>query len=113
MNHQLSNEIASGAAIYLREAAKLFPTYRQGRPVNLATVFRWIVTGVAGPDGQRVRLEGSKLPAGWVTTRAAIARFSVALTPRFPAGPAPAIRSPGARTRASERAARELEKIEI
>lgn len=112
-DQQLSREIADGQAIYLKEAARLFPPHRRGRPVSLSCVFRWIIHGTAGPDGQRVRLDGARLPAGWVTTRAAISRFTAALTPHLADGPPPAIRSPGARMRASERAARELERIGI
>jgi hypothetical protein len=37
-------------------------------PTRAATVLRWIVDGVRGPDGATVKLEAVRLPSGWVTT---------------------------------------------
>jgi hypothetical protein len=107
----LLDEIAAGQAIYLATARLLFPRYRLARPVTSSCVFRWTKDGVRGPDGQRVRLEAARLAGRWVTTRAAIARFIAAQTPRLDTHPAPAPRASAARQRASERAAQALDEL--
>src|SRR4051812_39250456 len=110
MTEQVCAEIADGHGMHLRQAAKIFEPYRQNRPVSLGCILRWILTGVRGPDGKRVRLEGAKLPHGWLTTKQAIARFLAAQTPRLDGAEAPKVRTPTARSRATARAERELAK---
>lgn len=112
----LLEEIAAGQGQKIAQAAKTIPTNRTGpngpRPVSLSCVLRWIIDGVRGPDGERVHLEAVKGPSGWITTPGAVSRFFVALTPtRETKRTSP--RTPGQRTRASERAARQLEQIGI
>ena len=80
---------------------------------HFATVFRWILKGVPGPDGQRVRLDAIRVGGKWMTTRSAVQRFAEATTPRLNGDGAAAPRSANARQRASERAAAELEKLGI
>lgn len=67
----------------LTSAARMVPPGRRGRPVTLSCIFRWITKGVMAPDGQRVRLEASRLGGRWITSLEALQRFVDAQTPRF------------------------------
>ena len=42
----------------LTRAARRVPRTRQDKSVTLGCLLRWITSGVIGPNGQRVRLEG-------------------------------------------------------
>ena len=64
----------------LAEAARLFPPSRNGRPVHVGTLTRWIIDGVRGRDGQVIRLRATRLPGRWVVTDAAVDEFLDALT---------------------------------
>jgi hypothetical protein len=86
------------------------PTPR-GKKTHVSTILRWILSGAKAPDGTRVRLEALRLGGRWVTSREALQRFAEALTPRPAGEPAPAPRSPTARRRDSERAAKKLDVI--
>jgi hypothetical protein len=98
----------------LSQAARRLPPGRNGRPVTLSCLLRWVLDGVPGPDGQRVRLEAARLGGRWLTSVEALARFAAALTPRLGSDdPPPRRRSPAARRRRSERAAKELEEAGI
>jgi hypothetical protein len=110
---QVTNNLLSETVRNLTEAANLFPSFRNGRPVHPATLTRWILKGVRGPNGACVRLEALKRPAGWITSVEAVERFLAALTPNLNASRAPTPATPGKRRRASERAAKELEKLGI
>jgi hypothetical protein len=77
-------DIAVESVRSLRDAAKLLPSIRLGRPVTFQCVFRWVVEGCRGPDGQIVRLEAVRLGGRWVTSMEALQRFAEALTPRLP-----------------------------
>lgn len=55
------------------EAARLFP----GRPA-IQTVTRWILSGIIGPDGQRLKLASFKSGGRRYTTREAVAEFIAA-----------------------------------
>jgi hypothetical protein len=68
--------------------------------------------GARGPNGERVKLEALRLGGRWVSSREALQRFAEALTPHTDT-PASATRTPRQRRRASERAARELERLGI
>jgi hypothetical protein len=107
---QLLSAIEDGQALTLTQAARRAPRTRQDRPVTLSCLFRWITTGVIGPDGRRVQLEAARLAGKWVTTPGAIRRFVEAQTPLIRAGEAPAPRSAAQRRRASERADKELDR---
>jgi hypothetical protein len=113
LTDQLLEEIESGQGETLTRAARRVPRTRQDRPVTLSCLFRWITTGVIGPNGQRIKLEAARLAGKWITTPGAIRRFVEAQTPRHDIGAAPVPRSPNRRRRASERAAEELERIGI
>jgi hypothetical protein len=97
----------------LPQAARRLPPGRRGRPVSLSCILRWILGGVPGPDGRRVRLEAVRLGGRWLTSNEALARFGRALTPRLDDDLVPASRNPAQRQRASERAAKELERAGI
>lgn len=105
----LSNE----ATLSLPEAAKLIPVGRQGRPLNISTLLRWILSGAKAPDGEVVRLDAIRLGSRWITSKEALARFSERLTPRMNAETQPKPRTPTQRQHASRRAARALEKAGI
>lgn len=100
--------LADGPLITAAEVAARFPGARGAARLHPATVTRWILKGVRGPGGRRVRLEAVRVGSRWMTTQAALARFAAALA--APADAAPS-RSPAARNRASERAATELERM--
>jgi hypothetical protein len=102
-------DLTTETPIRLHEAARIAGSGRGGRPIHLSTVLRWVLRGVPGPSGKRVRLEAARVGGHWVTTREALQRWSEALTPRFDGEPSPAPRTPGRRRRASERAASRLE----
>jgi hypothetical protein len=96
--------------ITLAAAARLFPPTRQGRPISLSAIFRWISDGIKGPDGKRIRLEATRVGGRWLTSVAALERFALAQTPQFGGTETTTrIRTPGQRQRASEAAALELE----
>ena|SRR5437016_13994703 len=105
-------DITNEQTLRLAEAARIVGKGRGGKPLHESTVLRWILRGVPGPDGERVRLEGLRLGGHWITSREAIQRFAEALTPDLGAAPRLA-RSPTARKRSSEAAGRRLEKLGI
>lgn len=89
------------------EAARMLPSGRGGRPIAPQTLARWASTGTKGPDGQRRRLQAWRLGGRWVTSREAIERFMLALTPGSDDDtPEP---TPRARRRDREHAARVLD----
>ena len=109
-------DLATETRIPIAVAAAEMPPGRNGKKTHLSTILRWIMSGAKAPDGRRVRLEGVHIGGRWFVTRESLQRFADALTPTFPDDPAdaqPAPRSPSRRQRASERAARELEKAGI
>jgi hypothetical protein len=101
-------DLATEVSISLAAAARLVPA-RDGKRTHFSTIVRWVLTGARGPQGQRVRLEALRIGSRWVTSREAIQRFAEALTPKLDAEPVPPPRTPTARRRASEQAARELD----
>jgi hypothetical protein len=112
LSEKLLEEIEAGEGETLTRASRRVPRTRQDRPVTIGCLLRWIMTGVVGPDGQRVHLEAARLAGRWITTPGAIRRFVVAQTPRLgEAEPAP--RTPAVRQRESRRAAQQLERLGI
>src|SRR5262249_8873929 len=89
-------------------ALPFVPRRRRGKKLNQATVFRWAHTGV-----RSVRLETIRFGGTLCTTQGALLEFFRRLTPESNAPPAQSPRTPGQRQRASERAARALEKAGI
>jgi hypothetical protein len=106
----------------LAETARRFPPSRNGRPVHVATITRWINDGVRGRDGQVIRLRATRLPGRWVVTDAAIDEFLDALTRDRADNTAPTTVSPGTTTdvhpparrrREIERTSRKLDEFGI
>jgi hypothetical protein len=116
LTDQLLEEIEAGQGETLTIAARRLPRTRKNKPVTLSCLFRWIMTGVIGLDGQRVYLEAARLAGRWVTTPKAIRRFVAAQTPADRGDPErlgspTALRcSPSKRLKAAKRAGVELEK---
>jgi hypothetical protein len=104
VSEQLHLEIAAGEGLYLTQAARRFPSYRNNRPVGLSCLVRWVLTGARTPDGGRVHLEAAWLAGKWVTTPGAIARFLAAQTPGDAPDNTPAPRPHRNRRKAAERA---------
>jgi hypothetical protein len=105
-------DLLTETVLGLKDAAKLVPSARQGRPVSFACLWRWVLHGAKAPDGERVRLEAVRLGGRWVTSREALQRFAERLTPQAQDQPAPP-RTPRQRRRAAERAEKELERMGI
>jgi hypothetical protein len=99
-------DLSSEELIRLEEAAQICRTH-------FSTVYRWVLKGVPGSSGSRVRLEALRLGAKWVTTRSALQRFAEATTPRPPAESVSLPRATAKRRADSERAEKELEKLGI
>ena len=81
MSDRVAEEIAAGDGLSLSQAARVFPSYRRGRPRTVSCLVRWINAGVM-VNGQRIRLEAARIAGSWITSRAAIARFVEAQTPQ-------------------------------
>lgn len=99
-------------AVTLAEARNLLPQGLAGKKLHRSTLIRWITRGVDGPEG-KVRLEGLRIGSRYCTSREAIARFVDALNSRLKGKPTPALRTPGRRQRAAERAGKRLQEIGI
>jgi hypothetical protein len=106
-------EIAGGEGLSLPQAARLLPSYRAGKPVNSATIWRWITSGIRLPDGTHLRLEACRLSGRWLTSRQALQRFIEGQTPARGAVQPAFAGTPGRRRKAAERAGAELTKAGI
>jgi hypothetical protein len=102
----------SETILTLGQAAGLFPPYREGRPVNPSTIFRWIVKGVKRWDGTVVYLGGVRCGDRWLTSREAVARFIEMQTPDV-AGKRPLPPTTNGRKRAAIKAGERLTKLGI
>src|SRR4051794_22312667 len=96
----VTREILEGSGLSMSQAARRFPSYRQDRPVNASTIWRWIVDGVRLPDGSRVRLEAVRVSGRWLTSVQALARFVNRQTPTFDAEAVSTARTPNQQRRA-------------
>jgi hypothetical protein len=103
--------VNSEELLSLRDAAKLLPSARSGKPVTFQCILRWALTGSLAPDGERVKLEAVRLGNRWVTSKEALQRFVIALTP--PEKKALKRRTPRQVKTACEKASRELEKLGV
>ena len=99
-------DLATESLLTFGQASKLFPT----RP-HAATFWRWHKHGLKDQRGDVVRLEIARVGGRVYTSREALQRFSERLSGGDTA--TSTVRTPGQRRRASERAARELEKAGI
>jgi hypothetical protein len=108
----LVNDLTCETLLTLAQAARRFPPARLGRPVNSSTIWRWCRKGVRVDGIGIVRLECVRVSGRWLTSAEAISRFVARQTPAAePMTARP--RTPGQRRHASERAARELDRIGI
>ena len=94
--------------ITLARAARPYPGRGTAR-LHPATLTRWILQGVRGVDGNIVKLEAERIGYRWVTSAAAMQRFTNALASETIGPIVP--RSPAARNRASEKAAKKLKQM--
>jgi hypothetical protein len=107
VSETLLQEIEAGQGEYLTQAARRIPSVRQGKRTTLSCILRWVLKGVRGPDGQRIKLEAARLAGKWITSAAAVRRFVAAQTPRdsdMPVAP----RTPRQALRAAEQAGKRL-----
>lgn len=88
--------------------------------VERQTIWRWMIKGVRGRDGKRIRLQNLRIGGRHITSAEAMRRFFAATTAdsvrddepaEVPATPPP--RTPKQRRRASESAGKQLEKLGI
>jgi hypothetical protein len=103
-------DLRTETLLSLAEAARRLPPGRLGRRATPSCLFRWIRDGVRLPDGRRVCLDAARLGHRWLTSVEALQRFADRLTPA-PNDPSPTSRPPSSRRRASEQAARELDRL--
>lgn len=101
-----------GRLISAKDAARLFPPSRGGRPVAVGTVMRWGLKGcpakAPGRKGERIYLWMVRGPGQWMTSADAVARFLEALTADRLGQSAPAPAAP----RTTARRAREIARAE-
>jgi hypothetical protein len=109
MSDILLEEIERGEGETLSSIARRVPKTRRNRPVSMSCVFRWVLNGTRGPNGERVRLEAVRLAGKWISSPGALRRFILAQTPRLDSEPPPASQTPGMRKRVSDSASRMLE----
>ncbi len=107
----LIERIIAEGAIGCAEAARMFGTFRSGRPCHPATISRWCISGVRVREGCRVKLEHFRGAGKFMTSKPAIFRFLAAQQdPVESAEPSTiALTTPSERHRAIEAAAREME----
>jgi hypothetical protein len=97
-------DVMSKTAMGLVEAAKRLPLGRRGKPATLSCILRWVLDGVKGPDGVKVKLEAVRLGGRWITDENSIRRFSERLTPVIDDPPAPTPQTAKRKKRNAERA---------
>lgn len=82
------------------QVTKLFPPWRNGRPLHVNTVTRWITIGVRLREGGRLRLRATRAPFGWLVEPLDVEVFLAALTAdRAGESQRPLLTVPAARTR--------------
>jgi hypothetical protein len=104
-------DISSEKILPLREAAKLVPSARLGRPCTFQCILRWVLNGTRAPDGQNVKLDALRLGGRWITSREALQRFAESLTPQ--ASPPKPTKTTKQRQRAADKAEAELTRLGI
>ncbi len=97
--------------ISLAQAAMKLPGHRGASRLHPATLTRWILSGVRGVDGRRVKLEAVRIGCRWLTSEPALQRFAEALG-TMPREPTPS-RSPTVRRKASDEAAAKLDRMGV
>jgi hypothetical protein len=103
-------DLAAEIPLSLAAAAHRLPSLREDRPVNPATVLRWVVKGTLLPDGSRLRLPAVKVAGRWCTTVEALNSYVTDITAAaLPTSTMATPRTPTQRRRSSERADEALE----
>jgi hypothetical protein len=95
--------------IGLHEAAKIPPSFREGKPTHVSTMIRWIAKGVKLANGEIVRLEALRCGGRWITSVEAVARFMQALTDGALHAPK---ETPATPIRTTRQRRRELEQVD-
>jgi hypothetical protein len=95
----------------LPQAAKVWPSYQNGKATHVSRLVRALTRGSKDPSGNLIKLEALRLGGQWVTSAEAIQRFAERLTPSDQSA-APRC-TPVARRRAAESADSELERLGI
>jgi hypothetical protein len=72
---------ATERLLTMGEAARMLPRFRQGKRVDIATVFRWALRGVKGVKLETIQIGGRKC-----TSAQALQRFFEALTAQATGG---------------------------
>jgi hypothetical protein len=91
------------------QVCKRFPGARGARNVTPSTITRWILAGCPARDGTRIRLAATRCGSRWLVKPTDLDAFFAALAADpLPTNTSLAPRSPAARRRATEHAAREL-----
>ena len=103
----LTEMILDEGAVGLSELARLVGRFRGGRQTSPSTLTRWILEGVRLPDGKVLKLEAVRIHSRWMSSRPRLIEFIERQQPT-PAPVAPP-RSPAARRKAAEAAAKLLE----
>jgi hypothetical protein len=108
---QVVKEIIDGDSLTTSQAARLRPAHRGDGRANPSSIWRLMRDGVRGPAGTIVKLESAKFGNTWLTSRAALARFMMALSGQSTSPdaeqPAPT-RTTTARQKSSQRASAKL-----
>jgi hypothetical protein len=107
----MTPSLLAEAIVGLSAVARDLPGSAPGKSVHAATMWRWATSGCTARDGRRVVLETVKIGSRIFTSREAVARFIEALSEAPPTATPP--RTPAARRKASERAARELDALGV
>lgn len=73
----LVSRLVSEGLIGLSVAAKLFPPYRNNRPVTPSCLLRWVTEGYKFRNGETIKLESIRLVSRYATSKQAVERFLV------------------------------------
>src|SRR5262245_36707451 len=108
-------DLEAETLLSLKEAARKLPPGRRGRPVNLSTVYRWVLGGAKSSDGTKVRLDAVRVGGRWLTSTQALQRFAQRLTEQALPGTQEATqpKSASPRPSAAEAARQELSRLGI
>lgn len=110
----LVEKLTDEGLLSMSAAARMYGESRPGHATHKSTVTRHALAGVRLPDGSTLRLEAVRVAGRLMTSRAAVLRFferQQSDTTSPPTPPAP--RSPAQRSKASARAAAELDKLGV
>lgn len=110
---ELVDRILTEGPIGMAGAARLYGTYRGGRPTHPSTPTRHHLRGVTLPDGSVIRLEAVRIAGRLMTSRPAIVRFLTAQQIIPDSSPSTTPRSPTACSRAAAAAAKQLDELGI